>query len=143
MGAQVYELLVFILLSVILECGMGIVYGVAVGYDPILVFPAAILLNFLSIITVIFIVDRLLARKKGLRDWVERRLGRGKKIICKYGYVGIVLGVFVLSPIQLAIVGRLLGMRRNKLYPSLLAATFLVATAFLCIALGIFKVLLA
>ncbi len=53
------------------------------------------------------------------------------------------MGVVVLSPMQLAIVGKLLGMKPSKLYPSLVVATFLVATAFLGVALGIFKVLLA
>jgi hypothetical protein len=125
-----------------LECGMGILYGVAIGYDPMMVFPAAILINFMAIFAAVFVVDKLLNWKKGVRAWIERRLARGQKIIDKYGCVGIVMGIVVLSPIQLAIVGRLLGMKSIKLYPSLFVAIFLVATAFLGIALGIFKVLL-
>jgi hypothetical protein len=137
-----YELFIFILLSAVLECGMGILYGVAIGYDPLMVFPAAILINFMAIFAAVFVVDKLLNWKKGVRAWIERRLARGQKIIDKYGCVGIVMGIVVLSPIQLAIVGRLLGMKSIKLYPSLFVAIFLVATAFLGIALGIFKVLL-
>ena len=121
---------------------MGIMYGIGIGYDPIFVFPAAIAVNFLTIFAAVFVVDKLLEWKKGLRSWIERRLGRGQKLIDKYGCVGIVMGIFVLSPMQLAIVGRLLGMKPHKLYPPLLLAIFLVATAFLGVALGIFKVLL-
>jgi len=137
-----YELLAFIVLSVTLECGMGIVYGVAIGYDPLLVFPTAIILNFLAIFVAVFAMDRLMEWRKGIRVWIERRLGRGQKLIDKYGCVGILMGVLVLSPIQLAIVGRLIGIRPSKLYPTLFTAIVLVATAFLGIALGVFKVLL-
>ena len=137
------ELLVFILLSFGLESGMGILYGVAIGYDPILVFPAAIILNLLTILAASLLIDRLLEWKKGLRSWLERRLTRGQKVIDKYGCYGIIMGILVLSPMQLAIVGKLLGIKPSKLYPSLVVATFLVATAFLGVALGIFKVLLA
>ena len=121
---------------------MGIVYGVAMGYDPLLVFPTAIILNFLAIFAAVFVVDRLMEWKKGLRIWIEKRLSRGQKLIDKYGCVGILMGVVVLSPIQLAIVGRLIGIKSSKLYPTLLTAIVLVATAFLGIALGVFKVLL-
>jgi hypothetical protein len=139
----VYELVIFIVLSVFLECGMGIVYGVGIGYNPLIVFPAAILINFFSIIIAVRVVDRLLEWKKGFRCWLERRLARGQKLIDKYGCVGIVMGVFFLSPMQLAIMGRLLGIKPGKLYPALFGAILIVATAFLGIALGIFKVLLA
>jgi hypothetical protein len=132
----------FIVLSITLECGMGIVYGIAIGYDPLLVFPTAIILNFLAIFAAIFVMDRLMEWKKGIRVWIERRLGRGQKLIDKYGCVGIFMGILVLSPIQLAIVGRLIGIKPSKLYPTLFAAIVLVATVFLGIALGIFKVLL-
>ena len=138
-----YELVIFIVLSVFLECGMGIVYGVGIGYNPLIVFPAAILINFFSIIIAVRIVDRLLEWKKGFRCWLERRLARGQKLIDKYGCVGIVMGVLFLSPMQLAIMGRLLGMKPRKLYPALFGAIVIVATAFLGVALGIFKVLLA
>ena len=138
-----YELVIFVVLSVFLECGMGIVYGVGIGYNPLLVFPAAILINFLSIIVAVRVVDRLLEWKKGFRCWIERRLTRGQKLIDKYGCVGIIMGIFFLSPMQLAIMGRLLGMKPRKLYPALFGAIVIVATAFLGVALGIFKVLLA
>jgi len=121
---------------------MGIIYGIAIGYDPLLVFPAAIILNFLAIFAAVFVTNRLMEWKKGIRVWIERRLGRGQKLIDKYGCVGIFMGIFVLSPIQLAIVGRLIGIKPSKLYPTLFAAIVLVATAFLGIALGVFKVLL-
>jgi hypothetical protein len=139
----VYKLFIFIFLSVIFECGVGILYGVGIGYDPLLVYPAAIIINFLTTFVAVFIIDRLLEWKKGLRSWIEKRLARGQKLIDKYGCVGIVMGILVLSPIQLAIVGRLLSMKSGKLYPALLVAIFLVATAFLGIALGVFKVLLS
>jgi hypothetical protein len=139
----VFELVIFVILSVFLECGMGIVYGVGIGYAPLLVFPAAVLINFFSIIIAVRVVDRLLEWKKGFRCWLERRLARGQKLIDKYGCVGIVVGVLFLSPMQLAIMGRLLGIKPGKLYPALFAAILIVATAFLGIALGIFKILLA
>ena len=138
-----YELIIFTILSIIFECGMGILYGIAVGFDPILVFPATIIINFLTIIVAVFIIDRLMEWKKGLKYWIERRLTRARKYIDRYGWVGIIMGVFVLSPLQLAILGKLLGMKPNTLYPALLGAILVVATAFLGIALGVFKVLLA
>lgn len=138
-----YDLVIFIVLSVFLECGMGIVYGVGIGYDPLIIFPAAILINFISIIIAVWVLDKLLEWKKGFRCWLERRLSRGQKLIDKYGCVGIVMGVFFLSPMQLAIVGRLLGIKSGKLYPALFGAILIVATAFLGISLGIFRVLLA
>ncbi len=137
-----YELLLFILLSIIFESGMGILYGVGIGYEPVMVFLAAILINLLTIVVAISVVDRLLNWKKGLKDWIERRLTRGRKLIDKYGCVGIIMGVCVLSPMQLAIVGRLVGMKPSKLYPSLMVATCLVATAYLGVAVGIFKIVL-
>jgi len=140
---KLYELLAFIFLSIIFECGLGILYGVGIGYDPILVFPATIIINFLTILVAVCIIDRLLEWKKGLRNWIEKRLARGQKLIDKYGCVGIIIGVLVLSPLQLAIIGRLLGMKPSKLYPTLLGAILLVATAYLGVALGVFKVLLA
>ncbi|MGD6850611.1 MAG: small multi-drug export protein [Candidatus Bathyarchaeia archaeon] len=138
-----YELVIFIVLSICLECGMGIIYGVGIGYNPILVFPAAIALNFVSILIVVLVMDRFLNWRVGVRNWVERRLSRGQKIIDRYGCFGIVMGVFVLSPIQLAVVGRLLGLKPSRLYPALLGGTIIVGTAFLGVALGIFRLLLA
>jgi hypothetical protein len=139
----VYEIIVFIFLSIIFECGLGILYGVGIGYDPILVFPATIIINFLTILFAVCIIDRLLEWKKGLRNWIEKRLAKGQKLIDKYGCVGIIIGVLVLSPLQLAIIGKLLGMKPSKLFPALLGAILLVATAYLGVALGVFKVLLA
>jgi hypothetical protein len=139
---KMYELLIFIFLSITLECGMGILYGVAIGYNPLLVFPAAIILNFLMIFVVVSIIDRLLNWKKGVKNWIEKRLARGRKIIDKYGSVGVIMGIFVLSPVQLAIVGKLMCMKPRKLYPSLLIATVLVAAVYLGVAIGVFKFLL-
>lgn len=121
---------------------MGIIYGVAVGYDPLLVFPTVIMINFLTIIAVILLIDRLLNWKKRLRFWIEKRFSRGQKLIDKYGCYGIVMGIFVLSPIQLAVIGKLIGIKPYKLLPSLLSAVFIVATAFMGITLGVFKFLL-
>ena len=138
-----YELPIFIIISVTLECGMGILFGVGVGYDPILVYIASVTLNFLSVLAVVFLIDRLFRWKKGLGVWIKKRLGRGQKLIDKYGGLGIIMGVFILSPIQLAIIGKLLYMKPTRLLPSLLGAIILVATIYLGIALGVFKFLLA
>jgi hypothetical protein len=138
-----YELIVFTLLSLIFESGLGILYGVGVGYEPIVVFTAAILLNLVTIVVAVFAVDRLFEWKKGLKGWIERHTHRGRKLIDKYGCVGIVMGIFVLSPMQLAVVGRLVGMKSCRLYPALAVATCLVAAAYLGVAIGVFKFLLA
>ncbi len=108
-----------------------------------MVFSAAIMINLVTIVIAISVVDRLLNWKKGLKDWIERRLARGRKLIDKYGCIGIVMGVVFLSPMQLAIVGRLVGMKPSRLYPSLLVATCLIATVYLGVAVGVFKFLLA
>jgi hypothetical protein len=137
-----YELIIFIVLCITLECGAGILYGVGIGYDPLLVFVAAIIVNFTSVFIAGFLIERLLNWKKGLKSWLERRLARGQKLIDKYGWIGIIMGICVLSPMQLSIIGRLVCMNPSKLYPALLVAIVIVATVFLGIALGIFKVLL-
>jgi len=138
----VYELPIFIIISVALECGMGILFGIGVGYDPVLVYLVSVTLNFLTVLAVIALIYRLFRWKKGLGDWIKKRLGRGQKLIDKYGALGIIMGVFILSPIQLAIVGRMLCMKPTRLIPSLLGAIILVATIYLGIALGVFKFLL-
>ena len=138
-----YELFIFIIISIILECGMGILYGVGIGYNPIIVFFASVTLNFLTILAVVVLIGLLLKWKKGLGDWIKRRLGRGQKLIDKYGCIGIIIGVFILSPIQLSVIGKLLCMKPSRLYPSLLGALFLVATIYLGVALGVFKFLLS
>jgi hypothetical protein len=53
------------------------------------------------------------------------------------------MGIAVLSPIQLAIVGKLLGIKPSKLYPSLMGAILVAAFFFFCVAEGVFKFLLA
>ena len=84
----------------------------------------------------------LLDWKKGIRSWIERRTARGQKLINKYASIGVVAGVFVLSPIQIAVVGRLLGLESRKFYPPLIGGTVLGAIVSMGIALGIFKVIL-
>jgi len=139
---KVYELIIFIVLCMTLECGAGILYGVGIGQAPLLVYPAAIIINFTAVLIAGSLIGKLLNWKKGLKNWLEKRLAKGQKLIDKYGWIGIIMGIFVLSPMQLAIIGRLVGMKPSKLYPALLIAIVIVATAFLGIALGIFKVLL-
>jgi len=134
---------VFIVLSLVFESGLGIVYGVGIGYEPVVVFLAAILLNLVTIVVAVSAVDRLFEWKKGFKSWVERRTCRAQKLIDKYGCVGIVMGILILSPMQLAVVGRLIGIKSSRLYPLLLAATCLVAVAYLGVAIGVFKFLLA
>jgi len=80
--------------------------------------------------------------RKGLRSWLEKRTARGQRLINKYCSIGIIAGVFVLSPIQVAIVGRLLGIQSNKFYPPLIGGTILSSVVSLGIALGIFKLIL-
>jgi hypothetical protein len=137
-----YELIIFVILSLTLECGLGILYGVGVGFNPLLVFPAAIFLNFMAIFAVTILIEGLFSWKKGIKIWLEKRLCRAQKLIDKYGSVGIIMGIFVFSPIQLSIVGKLLCMKPNKLYPALFGATVLVATVYFLVAIGIFKFLL-
>ena len=117
-------------------------YGVAVGFNPVFVFATTLTINFLTVFASIFLIDRLLDWKKGLRIWLEKRTARGQRLINKYCHVGIIAGVFVLSPIQVAIIGRLLGVQSKKFYPSLIGGTALSAVVSLAIALGIFKLIL-
>lgn len=117
-------------------------YGIAVGFDPFLVFAATLMINIIVIFISIFLIDRLLEWKKGLRSWIERRTARGQRLIKKYAWIGIIVGVFVLSPIQVAIIGRLLGIQSRKYYPPLIGGTILGAIVSMGIALGIFKLIL-
>ena len=40
-------------------------YGVAVGFDPLLVFVTTLTINILTVFASIFVIDRLLEWKKG------------------------------------------------------------------------------
>lgn len=117
-------------------------YGVAVGFDPLFVFATTLTINILTVFASIFVIDRLLEWKKGLRTWLEKRTARGQRLINKYAVIGIIAGVFVLSPIQVAVVGRLLGIQSRKFYLPLFGGTALSALVSMGIALGIFKLIL-
>jgi uncharacterized membrane protein len=138
----VYEILIYILLAIVFESAGGMLYGVAVGFDPRMVFVSTLIINILTVLASALIVDRLLEWKKGIRAWIDRRTARGQRLINKYCWIGIIAGVFVLSPMQTAVVGRLLGIESRKFYPPLLGGTVLGAIVSMCIALGIFKVIL-
>jgi len=137
-----YEVYIYIVISIIFESGGGMLYGVAVGFDPLLVFASTLTINILTVFASIMVVDKLLEWKKGLKSWLEKRTARGQRLINKYALIGIIAGVFVLSPIQVAIVGRLLGMQSSKFYPPLIVGTALSAVVSMGIALGIFKLIL-
>ena len=137
-----YEILLYILISIVFESLGGMLYGVAVGFNPYLVFVATLLINISTVFAAIFLIDKLLQWKKGLRSWIERRVARGERLINKYAWIGIIAGVFVLSPIQVAIVGRLLRIQSKKFYPPLIAGTVLGAMVSMGIALGVIKVIL-
>lgn len=137
-----YEIYIYILISIVFESGGGMLYGVAVGFDPKFVFATTLTINFLTVFASIFVIDRLLEWRKGLRIWLEKRTARGQRLINKYAWAGIIAGVFVLSPIQVATIGRLLGIKSNKFYPPLIGGTALSAVVSMGIALGIFKLIL-
>jgi uncharacterized membrane protein len=137
-----YEIYIYIVVSIVFESGGGMLYGVAVGFNPIFVFATTLIINFLTVFASIFVIDRLLDWKKGVRIWLEKRTARGQRLINKYCQIGIIAGVFVLSPIQVAVVGRLLGIQSNKFYPTLSLGIALSAIVSMMIALGIFKLIL-
>ena len=137
-----YEIYIYILISVVFESGGGMLYGVAVGFDPILVFATTLMINFVTVFASIFLIARILEWKKGLRIWIEKRTARGQRLINKYAWVGIIAGVFVLSPMQVAIVGRLIEIQPKNFYPALIAGIVLSAVVSMGIALGIFKLVL-
>jgi len=137
-----YEIYTYILISVVFESGGGMLYGVAVGFDPLFVFASTLTINILTVFVSIFVIDKLLEWKKGLRSWLEKRTARGQRLINKYAMLGIIAGVFVLSPIQVAVIGRLLGIQSNKFYPPLIVGITLSAIVSMGIALGIFKLIL-
>lgn len=117
-------------------------YGVAVGFDPKFVFATTLIINILTVFASIVIIDKLLQWKKGVRTWLEKKTTRGQRLINKYAWIGIIAGVFVLSPIQVAVIGRLLRIQSNKFYAPMIFGTVLSAIVSLGIALGIFKLIL-
>ena len=130
------------IISIIFESGGGMLYGVAVGFDPLLVFVTTLTINFLTVFATILIVDRLLAWRKGFRSWLEKRTARGQRLINKYCWIGIIAGMFVLSPIQVTVIGRLIGIQPKNFYPPLIVGIALSAIVSMGIALGIFKLIL-
>jgi len=137
-----YEVYTYILISIIFESGGGMLYGVAVGFDPKFVFATTLIINILTVFASIVIIDKLLQWKKGVRTWLEKKTTRGQRLINKYAWIGIIAGVFVLSPIQVAVIGRLLRIQSNKFYAPMIFGTVLSAIVSLGIALGIFKLIL-
>jgi uncharacterized membrane protein len=137
-----YEIYIYVVMAVVFESAGGMLYGVAVGFDPLLVFASTLVINILTVLASALVVDRLLEWKKGLRNWIEKKTARGQKLINKYAWIGIIAGVFVLSPIQVAVVGRLLGIQPSKFYFPLLVGTVLGAIVSMGIAIGIFKLIL-
>ena len=137
-----YEIYLYILISIVFESLGGMLYGVAVGFDPRLVFVTTLTINILTAFAAIFLVGRLLEWKKGIRSWIERRTARGQRLINKYAWLGIIAGVFVFSPVQIAIIGRLLGIHPSKFYLPLIVGTVLGALVSMGIALGIIKLVL-
>jgi len=137
-----YEIFIYIIISIVFESGGGMLYGVAVGFNPLLVFATTLMINFVTVFASILVIDRLLEWRKGLRSWLEKHTGRGQRIINKYAVLGIIAGVFVLSPIQVAVVGRLLRIQSNRFYAPLIVGTALSAIVSMGIALGIFKLIL-
>jgi uncharacterized membrane protein len=137
-----YEIYIYIVISFVFESGGGMLYGVAVGFDPLMVFATTLTINIFTVFAAIFVIDKLLEWKKGVRTWLEKRTARGQRILNKYAVIGIVAGVFVLSPIQVAVIGRLLGIQSRKFYLPLVGGTVLSAVVSMGIALGIFKLIL-
>jgi len=137
-----YEIYIYILMAIVFESLGGMMYGVAVGFDPRLVFVTTLLINISTVFVSIFLIGRLLNWKKGLRSWIEKRTARGQRLINKYAWIGIIAGVFVLSPIQIAVVGRLLGIQPRKFYPPLMVGIVLGGIVSMGIALGIIKFVL-
>jgi uncharacterized membrane protein len=137
-----YEIYIYIVISFVFESGGGMLYGVAVGFDPLMVFATTLTINIFTVFAAIFVIDKLLEWKKGVRTWLEKRTARGQRILNKYAVIGIVAGVFVLSPIQVAVIGRLLGIQSRKFYLPLFGGTVLSALVSMGIALGIFKLIL-
>ena len=137
-----YEIYIYILISIVFESGGGMLFGVGVGFNPLFVFATTLTINIITVLASVYVIDKLLEWKKGLRSWLERRTARGQKLINKYCVIGIIAGVFVLSPIQVAVIGRLLGIQPNKFYPPLIGGTALSAVVSMGIALGIFKLIL-
>lgn len=138
-----YEaIIIYIITAVVFENAGGNLYGVAVGFDPTLVFICTLAINLIVVFTVSLLIDRLLNWKKGVRAWIERRTARGQRLINKYAWLGIIAGTFVLSPMQTAIVGRLLLIEPKKFYPPVILGTVLGCIISMGLALGIFKVLL-
>ena len=137
-----YQIFIYILISVVFESGGGMLYGVAVGFDPISVFATTLMINFVTVFVSIFLIARILEWKKGLRIWIEKRTARGQRLINKYAWIGIIAGVFVLSPIQVAIIGRLIEVQPKKFYPALIVGIVLSAIVSMGLALGIFKLIL-
>ena len=137
-----YEVIIYIITAIVFENAGGNLYGVAVGFDPLLVFFSTLIINILTVIGTSLLIDKLFSWKKGIRIWIERRTARGQRLINKYAWVGIIAGTFVLSPLQTAVVGRILGIQTSKFYPPLIFGTILGCIISMGIALGLFKVIL-
>ncbi len=138
-----YEaIIIYLIAAIIFENAGGMLYGVAAGFDLTLVFLSTLIINMITAVAASLLIDRLLAWKQNWRGWIERRTARGQRLIHKYAWLGIIAGTFVLSPIQTAVIGRLLCISHRKFYPPLLLGIVLDCFVAMAAALGIFKLIL-
>jgi Putative small multi-drug export protein. len=138
----VYEVIIYLITAVFLENAGGNLYGVAVGFDPVLVFFGTLIINLVVVVAVSLLIDRFLNWRKGAKDWISHHTVRGQRLVSKYAWLGIIAGTFVLSPMQTAIVGRMLMIEPRKFYPPLIVGTVLGCIVSMGVALGIFKIVL-
>ena len=68
-----YEIYIYIIISIVFECGGGMLYGVAVGFDPLLVFASTLMINILTVFASIFLVDRLLDVEKRSKKLARKK----------------------------------------------------------------------
>ncbi len=68
-----YEIFIYLVIAIVFESAGGMLYGVAVGFDPVLVFVSTLIINIITVFVASKVIDRLLEWKKGWKSWIERR----------------------------------------------------------------------
>ncbi len=60
-----YEIYIYVLMAIVFESAGGMLYGVAVGFDPKLVFVSTLIINILTIFVAVKVIEQAVRMEKG------------------------------------------------------------------------------
>lgn len=130
-----------------IESRGAIPVGIALGYNPILVFISSVIINCLLFFPIYFglkiLYERFFSEIMIVKKIVNRVRRKGEPYIEKYGFIGLILFVGVPLPMTGVYSGTLLawlaGIQWRKAFPAIVAGVLISATIITLASLGMIK----